>query len=213
MTAKDHETQPFWLVKTLDEMSLSEWESLCDGCGRCCLVKLEDDDTGQIHFTDIGCRLLDGKTCRCLDYPRRHRLVPDCVRLTPAAVRELSWLPVTCAYKLVAEGKDLFEWHPLKSGSPDSVHEAGVSVRGRVKASESDLAPEHWPDRIVKWPNRKPRARREISGVDRIAGGLGVSHPSANEAALPQTIQPPFNKASLKARRTQNRKANPCEEH
>src|SRR5215472_7743633 len=95
MTAKDHEAQPFWRTKTLDEMNLAEWESLCDGCGRCCLVKLEDDDTGEIHFTDIGCRLLDGKTCRCLDYPRRHRLVRDCVKLTPTAVRELGWLPVT----------------------------------------------------------------------------------------------------------------------
>ena len=116
MTAKDQQTQPFWLVKTLDEMSLSEWESLCDGCGRCCLVKLEDDDTGEIHFTDIGCRLLDGKTCRCLDYPRRHRLVPDCVRLTPAAVRELSWLPVTCAYKLVAEGTGSFRMASAQVG-------------------------------------------------------------------------------------------------
>jgi uncharacterized cysteine cluster protein YcgN (CxxCxxCC family) len=158
--AKDEPTPPFWRVKTLDEMSTAEWESLCDGCGRCCLVKLEDEDTSEIHFTDIGCKLLDAKTCRCLDYRRRHTRVPDCVRLTPAAVRELSWLPVTCAYRLVAEGRDLFDWHPLVSGSPESVHEAGVSARGRVSASETDLAPEHWPDRIVKWPNRKPRGRR-----------------------------------------------------
>ena len=160
MTAKDKQTEPFWRTKTLDEMSLPEWESLCDGCGRCCLVKLEDDDTGEIHFTDIGCKLLDGKTCRCTDYPRRHRRVPDCVRLTADVVRQLSWLPVTCAYRLVAKGQDLPDWHPLVSGSPDSVHEAGVSVRGRVSASESDIPPEHWPRRIVKWPNRQPRARR-----------------------------------------------------
>jgi len=160
MTAKSQQDQPFWRTKTLDEMSHAEWESLCDGCGRCCLVKLEDEDTSEIHFTDIGCKLLDGKTCRCLDYKRRHARVPDCVRLTPAAVRELPWLPVTCAYRLIAEGKDLFDWHPLVSGSPSSVREAGVSVSGRVKASETDLAPEHWPDRIVKWPNRKPRAKR-----------------------------------------------------
>jgi uncharacterized protein len=156
--AKDEDT-PFWRTKTLDEMNASEWESLCDGCGRCCLVKLEDEDDGEIHFTDIGCKLLDAKTCRCLDYRNRHQRVLDCVKLTPEAVRSLSWLPVTCAYRLVAEGKDLFDWHPLVSGSADSVHAAGVSVRGRVKASETDLAPELWPHHIVKWPNRPPRKR------------------------------------------------------
>jgi hypothetical protein len=160
MTIKDAVAAPFWRVKALDEMSRDEWESLCDGCARCCLVKLEDEDTGDIHFTDIGCRLLDAKTCRCRDYPRRNHRVPDCVKLTPAAVRALTWLPVTCAYRLVAEGKDLPEWHPLVSGSSDSVHEAGVSVRGRVVAGEDDLAQELWPDRIVKWPNRPPRKRR-----------------------------------------------------
>jgi uncharacterized protein len=159
MKAKEERTQPFWRTKTLDEMSAAEWESLCDGCGRCCLVKLEDEDDGTIHFTDIGCELLDGRTCRCRDYPRRHKRVPDCVRLTAAKIRELSWMPVTCAYRLVSEGRDLYDWHPLVSGSPESVHEAGVSVRGRVFASETDLAPDRWPDRIVKWPNRKPRAR------------------------------------------------------
>jgi uncharacterized protein len=159
MMANDQQAPPFWRTKTLDEMSAAEWESLCDGCGRCCLVKLEDEDTGKIDFTDIGCKLLDAKTCRCLDYRQRHRRVPDCVKLTPAAVRELRWLPVTCAYRLVAEGRDLFDWHPLVSGSADSVHEAGVSVRGRVSANETDLAPEYWSRRIVKWPNRKPRAR------------------------------------------------------
>jgi uncharacterized protein len=160
LTAKDEQAQPFWRTKTLDEMSVPEWESLCDGCGRCCLVKLEDEDTGEIHFTDIGCKLLDGKTCRCIDYKRRHRLVPDCVKLTADVVRNLSWLPVTCAYRLVAKGEDLPDWHPLVSGSPDSVREAGISVSGRVWANESDVRPERWPSRIVKWPNRKPRAKR-----------------------------------------------------
>ena len=160
MSVEDADIRPFWLTKTLEEMSSSEWESLCDGCARCCLVKLEDEDTGDIHFTDIGCTLLDAKTCRCRDYRRRQNRVPDCVKLTPEAVRTLSWLPVTCAYRLVAEGKDLLDWHPLVSGSPDSVHEAGVSVRDRVIASEDDLDQELWPDRIVKWPNRAPRKKR-----------------------------------------------------
>ncbi len=138
-------------------MSDAEWESLCDGCARCCLVKLEDEDSGEIHFTDIGCKLLDAKTCRCTDYKRRRRRVKDCVKLTPEGVRSLTWLPKTCAYRLVAEGRDLYWWHPLVSGSPDTVHEAGVSVRGRVGANEDDLPAELWPERIVKWPNRRPR--------------------------------------------------------
>ena len=153
-------TPPFWKMKPLEEMSRDEWESLCDGCARCCLVKLEDEDSGKIHFTDIGCTLLDAKTCRCRDYPRRSRRVPDCVTLTPEAARTLTWLPVTCAYRLVSEGKDLPDWHPLVSGSPESVHEAGISVRGRVHAAEDDLAQERWPERIVTWPNRAPGRRR-----------------------------------------------------
>jgi len=159
MTIKGEADQPFWRTKTLDEMSRDEWESLCDGCARCCLVKLEDEDTGDIHFTDIGCKLLDAKACRCRGYSRRSERVPDCVRLTPAIVRSLTWLPVTCAYRLVAEGRDLPEWHPLVSGSAQSVHDAGVSVRGRVIASEDDMEQELWPERIVKWPNRAPRRR------------------------------------------------------
>jgi uncharacterized cysteine cluster protein YcgN (CxxCxxCC family) len=141
-------------------MDATEWESLCDGCARCCLVKLEDEDSGEIHFTDIGCTLLDGKTCRCRDYKRRSQRVPDCVTLTPETVRSLSWLPVTCAYRLVAEGKDLPNWHPLISGSPESIHEAGISVRNRIFASEDDLPQDLWPNRIVGWPNRLPRRKR-----------------------------------------------------
>jgi hypothetical protein len=140
-------------------MSTREWESLCDGCGRCCLVKLEDEDTGKIHFTDIGCKLLDGESCRCTDYARRRRRVHDCVKLTPKAVRTLSWLPSTCAYRRLAEGRDLAWWHPLVSGSAETVHEAGVSVRGRVSASEEDVPAELWPDRIVAWPNAPARRR------------------------------------------------------
>ena len=157
MDERPAETPPFWQVKTLEEMTREEWESLCDGCARCCLVKLEDADTAEIHFTDVGCTLLDAKTCRCRDYRRRQSRVADCVKLTPKTVRSLNWLPVTCAYRRLAEGRGLAWWHPLVSGSPDTVHSAGVSVRGRVSASEDDMPAEDLGDRIVKWPNRPPR--------------------------------------------------------
>ena len=151
---------PFWRRKTLEEMTDSEWESLCDGCARCCLVKLEDEDSGEYHYTDIGCTLLDAKACRCRDYGRRQEKVSDCVRLTPQGARNLGWLPVTCAYRRLAEGRDLPSWHPLVSGRLETVHEAGVSVRGRVKASEDDVPLDDWIDHIVKWPNRPARVRK-----------------------------------------------------
>ncbi len=130
---------PFWKTKTLEEMTSAEWESLCDGCGKCCLSKLEDEDTGEIHWTSVACRLFDAGLCRCRDYDNRLQLVSDCVRLTPQNVRTITWLPSTCAYRLLAEGHDLYDWHPLISGRAESVHEAGASVRGRVSALESDL--------------------------------------------------------------------------
>jgi uncharacterized protein len=131
---------PFWKTKTLAEMSPSEWESLCDGCGKCCLSKLEDEDTGEIHWTSVACRLFDSGACKCRDYPNRTKKVHDCVQLTPDNVGTISWLPSTCGYRLVHEGKDLYDWHPLISGSAKTVHEAGVSVRGKVTAFEDDLA-------------------------------------------------------------------------
>ena len=151
---------PFWRRKSLAEMTKSEWESLCDGCGRCCLNKLTDVDTGETVFTDVGCKLLDGKTCRCRDYSHRQAKVKDCVRLTPRNVRRLTWLPPTCGYRLVAEGRDLAWWHPLVSGDPETVHAAGVSVRGRVAASEKDVPDERLEDFIVSWPGKWPRGAK-----------------------------------------------------
>ena len=148
------EQVPFWKRKTLEEMTPDEWESLCDGCGRCCLNKLEDWDTGEIYWTNIACSELDCETCRCMNYEARFRLVPDCIDLTPEKVRELSWLPPTCGYRLVAEGKDLHDWHPLISGSADSVHDAGISVRGRV-FPEGDLTVDDYEDHLVTWPGEE----------------------------------------------------------
>ena len=150
---------PFWRAKRLDEMTDAEWESLCDGCGRCCLVKLEDEDTGRVHYTDVGCTLLDGHGCGCRSYPDRQRKVPDCLRLTPDAVRSVPWLPATCAYRLVADGRDLPAWHHLVSGDRGTVHEAGISVRGRVAGPEEDYTPDELMDRIVTWPARAPRSK------------------------------------------------------
>jgi uncharacterized protein len=135
-------------------MSKAQWESLCDGCGRCCLVKLEDEDTGKILFTDVTCTLLNDQTCKCNNYAKRQQKVPECVQLTPDVVRSLSWLPKTCAYRLVSKGKDLEPWHPLVSGSQDTVHEAGISVRGRTSGSEDDMTIEEQVSRIVTWPNK-----------------------------------------------------------
>ena len=154
------EQTPFWKTKSMAAMSRREWESLCDGCGRCCLNKLQDIDTGQTVFTDVGCRLLDGQSCRCKDYSHRAAKVPDCVQLTPRNVRRIPWLPPSCGYRLIAEGRDLYWWHPLVSGDPDSVHKAGVSVRGRVAASEKDVPDDKLEDYIVSWPGRVPKAAR-----------------------------------------------------
>lgn len=144
-------SEPFWRTKRLDEMSRAEWESLCDGCGRCCLVKLLDEDSDETHYTDVACRLLDTRTCRCKDYPRRQQIVPDCVALTPDKLSELTWMPSTCAYRLLHEGRDLPWWHPLVSGDPGTVIDAGISVAGRV-VPERQVREEDLEDHIVTWP-------------------------------------------------------------
>ncbi len=152
---------PFWEAKTLEELTTQEWEALCDGCGRCCLVKLEDEDTGARMDTRLACRLLDIGACRCADYANRHAQVPDCVRLTPENARELDWLPETCAYRLRAHGKPLYWWHPLRSGDPETVHEAGISVR-HIAVSETKAAGRDYENYALKPRQARAAARRVV---------------------------------------------------
>ena len=140
----------FWENIPLAEMSATQWESLCDGCGKCCLHKLEDEDSGEVYVCNVACRLLDLETCQCSDYKNRKQTVPGCTVLTPDRIAEFHWLPETCAYRLVAEGNPLHEWHPLVSGEITSVHNAGVSVRGRViSEAEVDDLQQHITDWVL----------------------------------------------------------------
>jgi uncharacterized protein len=157
---KTEDDRPFWRTKAMRDMTQAEWESLCDGCGRCCLNKLQEEGSDRTYYTDVGCRLLNPTTCRCKDYKHRAEQVADCVQLTPRNINRISWLPPTCAYKLVAAGKDLYWWHPLVSGDPETVHAAGVSVRGKVSASEADVPDDRLEDYIVSWPLKWPKGAR-----------------------------------------------------
>jgi len=149
---KDNMTElPFWKTKNMAEMSPNEWESLCDGCGKCCCIRLEDDDTGQIYITDVACKLFDPNRCQCTDYKNRSMLVPDCVTLSPANVGQLHWMPKTCAYRLISEGKDLPDYHHLVSGSRETIHEVGMSVQQAV-TSEILVDDDEILTRIVVWP-------------------------------------------------------------
>jgi uncharacterized protein len=171
-TAKLADEVPFWKQKSLEELNPAEWESLCDGCGRCCLVKLEDEESGKIHFTDIACKLFNPNTCRCTDYAHRRRRVHDCIKLTPVNVRTIRWLPPSCAYRLIAEGRDLAWWHPLVSGAEMSVHEAGISVRGRIGVSEKEVQLADYPDHVVAWPGKKAASASPKAGK---VAGLALS--------------------------------------
>jgi len=144
-------TVPFWQRKRLAEMTDAEWESLCDRCGRCCLVKLEDPMSGRIDDTDVACQLFDEGTCSCRDYANRQRQVPDCVKLTAEVAGTLAWMPRTCAYRLLAEGRPLYWWHPLVSGDSETVHLAGISVRHRV-IDERRVPDDELEDHIIVWP-------------------------------------------------------------
>jgi hypothetical protein len=139
---------PFWQAKPLDQLSDDEWESLCDGCALCCLIKLEDPDTHEVAYTRVACQWLDLHRCTCRDYINRHTLEPFCVKLTVERIGQFAWLPPTCAYRLLAEGKPLPDWHPLVSGDPQSVHHAGISVRGKA-LSARDVPEDDWVDYLL----------------------------------------------------------------
>lgn len=142
----------FWERKPLNKLSRTEWEALCDGCGKCCLNKLEDEDTGDVALTRVACRLLDDDSCRCSQYDIRHQFVPECIVLKPGNLDDHAyWMPATCAYRLIWEGKPLFDWHPLISGSAETVHKAGVSVRGWT-VPEFEVPEEDWEDHIIEEP-------------------------------------------------------------
>lgn len=142
---------PFWQTKTLAQMTNPEWESLCDGCGLCCLNKLEDWDTGEVVYTSVACQLLDKHDCNCIDYTNRKDTVPECIQLNLDLVDKIGWLPPTCAYALIRDGEDLYWWHHLVSGDRETVHQAGISTRDRT-VNELVVPAEDYEDYVVDWP-------------------------------------------------------------
>ncbi|MFT7389282.1 MAG: putative cysteine cluster protein YcgN (CxxCxxCC family) [Candidatus Endobugula sp.] len=144
---------PFWKSKSFTQMTQVEWESLCDGCGKCCLHKLEDEEDGEVYYTDIACKYLDDNSCHCKDYSNRLQLVPECLQLRPQDIAEFHWLPKTCSYRLLAGGDDLPQWHHLLSGKPELIHQLGFSVKGRT-ISEEQVAQESdgdYQERVIHW--------------------------------------------------------------
>jgi len=141
----------FWEHKTLSRMSDKEWESLCDGCGKCCLNKIIDDETEELHYTNVSCHLLHTKSCKCRKYDQRFKLVKDCVKVSLDDIQQFHWLPKSCAYRRLAEGKPIPEWHPLITGSHSAMHKGGFSVRGKI-ISESSIDLDNLEDYIAIWP-------------------------------------------------------------
>ena len=144
------EAVAFWNTKSLAEMTAEEWESVCDGCGRCCLHKLQDEDSGLMFYTDVACRLLDRERCRCSNYPQRMAIVHDCLGLASDAEARFDWLPLSCAYRRLANRLPLEWWHPLGSGDPNTVHQAGISVRGKT-VPETSVTRDELEDHIIHW--------------------------------------------------------------
>ncbi|MEM9319967.1 MAG: YcgN family cysteine cluster protein [Pseudomonadota bacterium] len=144
--------EEFWARIPLERLTQAEWEALCDGCGKCCLNKLEDEDTGEVALTRIACRLFDDATCQCANYPRRKEFVPECIVLSPNTMADVAYfMPETCAYRLLHEGKPLYWWHPLISGEQASIHRAGVSAQS-ITLSETEVPEEQWEDYLIEEP-------------------------------------------------------------
>lgn len=144
--------QPWWETKSLENMTHDEWESLCDGCGKCCLVKIQDLSTERLFFTDVACQLLDHETGRCSDYCNRQKIVPDCVKLSKDNLYDLEWMPPDCAYRRLYENKPLPSWHPLVTGNPNSTNEMGAGVAGMPMTSELEIGDGELEDHVVTWP-------------------------------------------------------------